>query len=99
MSVVEKVFPLGHVADGNIHLIVGKADLSDDLKAKINAAVYPPLQAIAGSVSAEHGIGLDKKAYLHISKSPAEMVVMRSLKRTLDPNNILNRGMIFDVEV
>jgi FAD/FMN-containing dehydrogenase len=94
---VEHVFPFGHVADGNIHLIVGKSNDSDQLKNEINAIVYAPLQAIGGSVSAEHGIGLHKKAYLNLCRSENEIALMKTIKQSLDPKNILNRGKVLDI--
>ena len=63
-----------------------------------NRLVYEPLQALGGSVSAEHGIGLFKKPYLPLSRTGEEIALMKTLKRTLDPQNILNRGKIFDVD-
>jgi FAD/FMN-containing dehydrogenase len=48
-------------------------------------------------VSAEHGVGLEKKRYLDISRTDEEVRLMRSLKSALDPNGILNPGKIFDV--
>ena len=54
IKVVEKVFPFCHVADGNVHFIIGKEDTSDSLREAINDVIYLPLQAIGGSVSAEH---------------------------------------------
>jgi len=56
--------------------------------------VYAPLQAIGGSISAEHGIGLSKKPWLHITRSPEERDLMRRLKATLDPQQLLNPGLI-----
>lgn len=56
--------------------------------------VYGRLQALRGSISAEHGIGLEKKAYLGISRSPQELVLMRTLKAALDPRNLLNPGKV-----
>ena len=64
---------------------------------KSNELVYEPLQALGGSISAEHGIGLLKKEYLHLSRSDAEIGLMKTLKQTLDPKSILNRGKIIDV--
>jgi FAD/FMN-containing dehydrogenase len=61
-----------------------------------DAAVYGPLQQIGGSVSAEHGIGLAKKRWLSCSRSPAEVSLMRTLKRALDPAGILNPGCVVD---
>ncbi|MBU6471435.1 MAG: FAD-binding oxidoreductase, partial [Alphaproteobacteria bacterium] len=49
-----------------------------------------------GSVSAEHGIGLEKRAYLSWSRSAEEIALMKTLKRTLDPKNILNPGKVFE---
>lgn len=93
---VQQVYAFGHVADGNIHFMIGKENLGDDLRLEINNAIYPGLQAIGGSVSAEHGIGIDKKSYLKISRSPEEITLMKILKSTLDPDGILNPGRIID---
>jgi FAD/FMN-containing dehydrogenase len=48
-------------------------------------------------VSAEHGIGLEKKAWLHVTRSPEELTIMRKLKALFDPHNLLNRGKVFDL--
>ena len=92
---VHVVFTLGHVADGNIHFAVGKTTQEGRVKELINRVVYQPLQALGGSVSAEHGIGIDKKAYLPISRSTEEIALMRLMKNSMDPKNILNRGKLF----
>lgn len=94
---VEKAFAFGHIADGNIHFIVGKKDDSIELREIINEIVYSPLKDLNGSVSAEHGIGEDKKAWLHLCRSEAEIGVMKKLKRSLDPFNLLNRGKVLDM--
>ena len=89
-------YTFGHVGDGNIHFGTAAGDgpeAYDDVK----QAVYEPLAAIGGSISAEHGIGLDKKKYLRLSRSDEEIALMRKLKRALDPNGILNPGKIFDL--
>jgi len=93
---VNLVLAFGHVADGNIHLIVSKTKESQTLSNQINDIVYLPLQAIGGSISAEHGIGLHKKEYLHISRTPQEIQLMKSLKKAMDPKGILNPGKILD---
>jgi FAD/FMN-containing dehydrogenase len=87
---IERVFPFGHVADGNIHFIIGKKDNSAEIIDAINSIIYKPLKEIGGSVSAEHGIGLHKKEYLFTSRSKEEIEMMRTLKKTFDPLNILN---------
>lgn len=94
---VTHVFAFGHVADGNIHFIIGKDNSGSSLKEEINEIIYSPLKAIGGSVSAEHGIGFHKKAYLHLCRTEEEIFLMKKLKRTFDPKNLLNRGKIFDL--
>jgi len=93
---VDNCYAFGHVADGNIHFIVDKQNASDALRMAINEVVYPPLADFNGSVSAEHGIGLDKKPYLSICRTPEEIATMRLIKQTLDPKGILNPGKIID---
>ena len=95
---VTHIFPFGHVGDGNIHFIVGKDSDSDTLRKAIDNVVYAPIKDLGGSVSAEHGIGLHKKAYLSLCRSDAEIKLMQLLKKSLDPNNILNRGKVLDIE-
>ena len=92
---VETIFPFGHVADGNIHFIIGKDSDDDDLKSKINEIIYSNIELVKGSISAEHGIGLDKKKYLIKSRSKDEIELMRLIKKSIDPKNILNPGRVF----
>lgn len=93
---ITHVFPFGHVGDGNIHFIIGKVNDSDALRLQINDIVYQPVKPLGGSVSAEHGIGLHKKAYLNLSRSTTEIALMQQLKNTLDPKHLLNRGKVLD---
>ena len=97
LTFVEKIFPFGHVADGNIHFIIGKKENSPEIIEAINAIVYAELAKHKGSVSAEHGIGLDKKAYLSTSRTESEIALMRLLKLSLDPYGILNPGRIISL--
>lgn len=97
------LYVYGHLADGNLHVLVAPPEgqqLSDRQRSEwhehSNQLVYEPLQALGGSISAEHGIGLSKKAYLSLSRSAAEISLMQSLKRSLDPSGILNPGKIID---
>lgn len=94
---VHEYFAHGHVADGNIHFLLGKENSSTALSNKVNQVIYTPLKKIGGSVSAEHGIGVHKKSYLHLSKSDEEIQLMKMIKKTLDSRNILNKGKIFDL--
>lgn len=88
---------IGHVGDGNLHLFVSPGTGDETLHAEADAAVYGPLRRCGGSVSAEHGIGMEKKSWLEASRTPPEIELMRALKRALDPANLLNRGKIFDL--
>lgn len=92
---VERIFTFGHVADGNIHFIIGKKENNPKIIEAINEVIYRPLKEVGGSVSAEHGIGIHKKAYLATSRSKEEIDMMKNLKLTFDPLNILNPGRIF----
>jgi len=80
----------GHLGDGNIHFCVGP--VTD--KQAIDTVVYEILAKYGGSVSAEHGIGLSKKPYIHLSRSEAELAVMKAIKTTFDPKGILNPGKV-----
>tara|TARA_R110002096_G_scaffold257381_1_gene450820 strand:+ start:152138 stop:153511 length:1374 start_codon:yes stop_codon:yes gene_type:complete len=88
-------YVIGHIGDGNLHLMICPRTGDESLHEKSNEIVYGPLREIGGSVSAEHGIGNEKKAWLSYSRSQVEIELMKSLKRTMDPNNILNPGVIF----
>jgi FAD/FMN-containing dehydrogenase len=58
--------------------------------------VFDIVQRYGGSVSAEHGVGLLKKDYLHYSRSETEIAIMRQIKSAFDPLGIMNPGKIFD---
>jgi len=91
---------LGHVGDGNLHFFISPGTPSPDIKAAHAIAddiVYDPLPKFHGAVSAEHGIGLEKKSWMALSRSAAEIELMRILKRAIDPKAILNRGKVIDV--
>jgi FAD/FMN-containing dehydrogenase len=86
-------FVFGHLGDGNLHVIV-TGPPSIEARHGIERCVYEPLAARQGSVSAEHGVGLEKQPWLAQSRSPAEIALMRRLKHALDPQAILNRGRV-----
>ena len=87
---------LGHMGDGNLHFGIAVDDGSIEARRSVERCVYEPLADIGGSVSAEHGVGLEKKPYLSICRSPEEVQMMRTVKAALDPLNLLNPGKIFD---
>ncbi len=86
-----RLISFGHLGDGNIHLGVGPAHD----KHAVETIVYERLGKVNGAISAEHGIGLEKREFLPHSRSDAEIELMRTLKRALDPKNLLNPGKIF----
>ncbi len=90
-------FTLGHIGDGNIHFAIAVGDAGAEHHHRVNLCVYEPLQAIGGSVSAEHGIGTEKVQYLPLSRSQAEIALMKHLKQALDPKGILNPGKVFSL--
>ena len=90
-----EIFAYGHIGDGNLHFSIAPG-ASRDFDA-VNDIVYKPLIALNGSVSAEHGIGLEKKPYLSYTRSDVEIELMRQIKKTLDPLNLLNPGKLFDM--
>ncbi len=92
-----RVFVFGHMADGNLHIVTAVGD-DAATRAVVESCIYEPLQAIGGSISAEHGIGLERRDYLALSRTPAEIATMKLLKRALDPRGILNPGKIFAIE-
>lgn len=91
----------GHIGDGNLHLnILKPADLNKEAFfskcAEVNDAVFALVAKLGGSISAEHGVGLLKKPYLHYSRSPQELEYMRAMKQVFDPNSVMNPGKIFE---
>jgi FAD/FMN-containing dehydrogenase len=90
-----KLVVFGHLGDGNIHLAltVGSHDPAD--VGIVDSIIYEALGKRNGIISAEHGIGLEKREYLKHSRSNDEIMLMKSLKKAMDPKNILNPGKIF----
>jgi FAD/FMN-containing dehydrogenase len=85
----------GHAADSNIHICVRIRGVGPQPEEEIDIIVYDCVGDYSGSVSAEHGIGLLKRKFLGKSRSADEIATMRTIKRALDPGNILNPGKIF----
>jgi len=91
--------PFGHLGDGNIHYNVSQPVGADeraflDRWEEVNAVVHAIVAKLGGSISAEHGIGVLKRELLPGVKDPVELELMRSLKRALDPDGILNPGKV-----
>ncbi len=93
--------PFGHIGDGNIHYNMYCDPAPGDdaftaLKARIKAIMYEEIAKRQGSISAEHGIGVERKGDLLLCKSPVEIDLMRRIKRAFDPEGLMNPGKIFD---
>ncbi len=87
-----KIMVFGHIADSNLHFLCHSGS-HDDVKAMYDI-VYKVVGDFNGSVSAEHGIGVQKIKYLHHSRNPEEIALMKTLKQALDPKGILNHGRV-----
>jgi len=91
----------GHVGDGNLHLNVLKPDNLPiaDFQSRcheVSEEIFAAVADLGGSISAEHGVGLLKKPFLHHSRSASELALMKGIKALLDPGGILNPGKVFD---
>ena len=84
----------GHVGDGNLHVSTDGATVGGACEA-VEAELYRVVGAFHGSVSAEHGIGLHKKPFLALSRTPQELAAMRAIKAALDPLGLMNPGKVF----
>ena len=89
-----KIFTLGHLADGNIHLTVSSGKPVPDLHDAIRRAVNVGLSEVGGSFSAEHGIGTEKRASLQENVPAHQLDLMASIKQIFDPANIMNPGKV-----
>ena len=90
---------VGHMGDGNFHVVLPydpeKKDIYKQLRA-FNGKLIRKALELDGTITGEHGVGLHKKEYL-LEQHPDNIPVMKSIKRTMDPNNIMNPGKIFDL--
>ena len=90
---------VGHMGDGNFHVILPFDPENKESYKKIRAfndTLIKKSLELNGTITGEHGVGLHKKEYL-LKQHPDNIPVMKSIKRTLDPNNIMNPGKIFDL--
>lgn len=92
---------VGHIGDGNVHPQIA-LDLNNSVEAesyeKAKAELYELTLNLEGTLSAEHGIGSEKRMYMEKAIDKDTLDCMKSVKKLFDPNNILNPNKIFDVE-
>jgi FAD/FMN-containing dehydrogenase len=81
----------GHIGDGNLHVNVLGPAAHDDA---VDDAVLRLVADMGGSISAEHGVGVAKRRWLHLTRGPAEIAAMAAVKAALDPHGILNPGAV-----
>ena len=92
------VASFGHLGDNNIHIsVLCEGNKSTHAKI-IESHIYQSLVPYGGAISAEHGIGLEKKPYLGISRTDEEIALMKTLKHSLDPGNLLNPGKVVSID-
>ena len=89
----------GHIGDGNLHINILRPDgLSKEAFVtecrKVDVLVFQAVKKQLGSISAEHGVGLTKKSFLHFTRSESEIEIMRQIKKIFDPDNIINPGKV-----
>lgn len=105
-SYIAKEFPnsevvwFGHIGDGNLHVnILKPKDMDKEEFKKIcsekSPTLFAQIQDFEGSISAEHGLGILKKNYLHYTRSNEEIILLQKIKKIFDPNNIMNPGKCF----
>ena len=88
-------FVFGHLADGNLHIVLNHAGpLPVERNAEVEAVLYKDLGDLGGSFSAEHGIGAKRVRALQLYADPTKQTLMRALKSALDPQGLFNRGKV-----
>jgi len=97
-----KVVCYGHAGDGNLHIRINHPSIkksygSDEMNA-ILTQLFILVKGLGGTISGEHGIGLIQKSYMPILFDEISLEIMRGIKKTFDPNQILNPGKIFDLK-
>ena len=85
---------LGHLGDGNLHVVAAVGDRAESTRRRVDEAVYGVIRDLGGSISAEHGIGVEKLGFLSWSRSEVEIEMMRTLKQAFDQHNLLNPGKV-----
>jgi glycolate oxidase len=90
----------GHAGDGNLHIRIKKEgtpdSYGDEAMTQSLRDLFILVKDLGGTISGEHGVGLIQKPYVDIVFDPVQLALMKGIKQTFDPNNILNAGKIFD---
>ncbi|MFC4595670.1 FAD-binding oxidoreductase [Sphingobium tyrosinilyticum] len=84
----------GHAGDGNLHVIASRGELSDETRLGFDTVIYDVVRTVGGSIAAEHGVGISRRAFLGHARSQSEVALMRTLKMAMDPAGTLNPGKI-----
>lgn len=96
-----RLFCLAHAGDGNLHFQILKGEMSDEQweeeLQRFHAEAYPYVYSLGGRLSGEHGIGAKKLPAMEKYTNPVELEIMRTIKKAMDPNDILNPGKVFNV--
>lgn len=96
-----EVIWFGHIGDGNLHINIlrpqgmKKEDFVKECR-QVDELVFQAVQRHQGSISAEHGVGLTKKSFLKYTRSDLEIQILKGIKKTMDPEGLLNPGKVFD---
>lgn len=94
------IFCLAHAGDGNLHFQIMKRDMSDEewekQLADFRSKAYPYVYSLGGRLSGEHGIGYKRLPYMERCTDPVELELMKTIKKAVDPNNILNPMKVID---
>ncbi len=85
----------GHIGEGNLHLNLLRCNVSGDREQALYAAMMDLIAACRGNVSSEHGVGSRKRGYIGMSREPADVAAMRTIKTALDPTGYLNPAVLF----
>ena len=91
------------MGDGNLHINILRPEgikREEFLKEcrRVDELVFDSVEKFQGSISAEHGVGLTKKSFLHYTRAPSEIELMKGIKRIFDPDNIINPGKVIEID-
>lgn len=97
-----KIGTFGHAGDGNLHPTILTDEKDAEEMERVEAAIteiFRKTLSLGGTLTGEHGIGISKAPFLKLETGPEALEIMKGIKKTLDPNNILNPGKIFSLDV